>query len=62
MTLRQGFNTYDKIYYGTQAAFDADIIANDVVSTITAKAFVYGDATTAGKLYVSNGTIFTLVE
>ena len=62
MTLRDGYNSYDKIFYGSQAALDADLIAFDVVSTATAKAYVYGDATNAGTLYISNGTIWTLVE
>ena len=53
------FNTHDKIWYGSQTDVDND---TEVVTEPTAKAFAYGDATTAGKLYVSNGTIWTLVE
>lgn len=53
------FNTHDKIWYGSQTDVDND---TEVVTEPTAKAYAYGDATTAGKLYVSNGTIWTLVE
>ena len=53
------YNKYDKIRYGT----DAERIADTVyVKDTTAKFYVYGDAITPGTLYVSNGTIWTLVE
>jgi len=53
------YNQYDKIYYGTEVERDAE---TSLLKVPTTKWYVYGDATTAGKLYVSNGTIWTLVE
>jgi len=52
------FNTHDKIAYGTEA----EMLASDRIDTESTKWYVYGDFTTAGKMYVSNGTIWTLVE
>ena len=53
------YNKYDKIYYGTLVERDA---ATALVAVESTKFYVYGDATTSGKLYVSDGTIWTLVE
>lgn len=53
------YNQYDKIAYGTDVERLAD---TEYVAIESAKWYVYGDATTAGILYVSNGTIWTLVE
>jgi len=53
------YNQYDKIYYGTLAERDA---ATNLLEVESTKFYVYGDASTAGTLYISNGTIWTLVE
>ena len=53
------YNKYDKIWYGTEAEKDAD---TEAVTTKTAKCYTYGTETVSGILYVSDGTIWTLVE